>query len=186
MYLGAKTIYKQFETDRYHLNMTGANGYEDYTYSNYFIGRNEFQGAVSQQIMIRDGGFKVRSDLLSSKIGKTDDWLTALNLTSDFPKDINPFQIFTSENPLKIFFDIGTYAEAWQKNASTGKFLYDAGFQISLYKNLVNIYYTVFTVKFIVIIISQLSGNKRFWKTISFSIDIQNFRLDKFINLPDL
>ncbi len=49
-----------------------------------------------------------------------------------------------SENPLKIFFDIGTYAEAWQKNASTGKFLYDAGVQISLYKNLVNIYVTGF------------------------------------------
>ncbi len=94
MYLGAKTIYKQFETDRYHLNMTGANGYEDYTYSNYFIGRNEFQGAASQQIMIRDGGFKVRSDLLSSKIGKTDNWLTALNLTSDFPKELNPLQCF--------------------------------------------------------------------------------------------
>ncbi len=88
MYLGDKTITKQFETDRYQLNMTGANGYEDYTYSNYFLGRNEFQGIQSQQIMIRDGGFKVRSDLLASKIGKTDDWLAAANFTTDFPKDI--------------------------------------------------------------------------------------------------
>ena len=43
IYLGDKTILKQFETDRYHLNMTGPNGYEDYTYSNYFAGRNEFR-----------------------------------------------------------------------------------------------------------------------------------------------
>ncbi len=42
-YTGSKTITKQFETDRYHLNMTGANGYEDYTYSDYFIGRNKFR-----------------------------------------------------------------------------------------------------------------------------------------------
>jgi hypothetical protein len=41
-YLGSKTISKQFETDRYHLNLSGSNGYEDYTYSNYFLGRNEF------------------------------------------------------------------------------------------------------------------------------------------------
>jgi len=186
VYLGDKTIYKKFETYSYHLNLTGPNGYEDYTYSNYFIGRNEFQGTASQQIMIRDGGFKVRSDLLSSKIGKTDNWLTALNLTSDLPKDINPFSAFTNKNPLKIFLDIGTYAEAWQKNNSTGKFLYDAGLQIALYKNLVNLYIPVLYSKIYRDYYKSTITEKRFWKTISFSIDIQNFRLDKFINLPDL
>ena len=30
---------------------------------------------ASQQIMMRDGGFKIRTDLLADKIGKTDDWL---------------------------------------------------------------------------------------------------------------
>ena len=186
VYLGARTIYTQFATDRYHLNLTGANGYEDYTYSNHFIGRNEFQGAASQQIMIRDGGFKVRSDLLSSKIGKTDDWLSALNLTSDLPRQVNPLQAFTTEDPFKIFFDVGTYAEAWQKNAATGKFLYDAGLQISLYKNLLNIYIPVLYSKIYGDYYKSTLGKQRFWKTISFSIDIQNFRLNKFINLPDL
>ncbi len=186
IYLGANTIYKQFETDRYHLNMTGPNGYEDYTYSNYFIGRNEFEGGVSQQIMIRDGGFKVRSDLLSSKIGKTDNWLTSLNLTSDLPKDINPVSAFTNQSPVKLFLDIGTYAEAWQKNSATGKFLYDAGVQVSLYKNLVNIYIPVIYSKIYRDYYKSTIPEKRFLKTISFSIDIQNFRLDKFINLPDL
>jgi hypothetical protein len=185
-YIGEKTVYKKFETDRYHLNMTGPNGYEDYTYSNYFIGRNEFQGTASQQIMIRDGGFKVRSDLLSSKIGKTDNWLTSLNLTSDFPKDVNPFNALTNESPLKLFLDIGTYAEAWHKNSVTGKFLYDAGLQIALYKNLVNVYIPVLYSKIYRDYYKSTIGEKRFWKTISFSIDIQNFRLDKFINLPDL
>ena len=49
--------------------MTGPNGYEDYTYSDYFAGRNEFEGLASQQIMMRDGAFKVRTDLLADKIG---------------------------------------------------------------------------------------------------------------------
>jgi len=186
LYLGEKTIYKQFETDRYHLNMTGANGYEDYTYSNYFIGRNEFEGGVSQQIMIRDGGFKVRSDLLSNKIGKTDNWLTALNLTADLPKDIDPFKGLTKESPFKLFLDIGTYAEAWQKNATTGRFLYDAGVQISLYKNLVNVYLPVLYSKVYRDYYKSTLGINRFWKTVSFSIDIQHFRLNKFINLPEL
>jgi hypothetical protein len=47
-YTSSKTYTKQFETDRFHLNLTGPNGSEDYTYSDYFIGRNEFEGAASQ------------------------------------------------------------------------------------------------------------------------------------------
>jgi hypothetical protein len=186
IYLGDKTIYKQFATERYHLNMTGANGDEDYTYSNYFIGRNEFQKATSQQIMIRDGGFKVRSDLLSNKIGKTDDWLAALNLNTDFPKQINPLQVLPFDVPLKLFLDIGTYSEAWKKNASTGKFIYDAGLQISLYKNLINIYVPVLYSKIYADYFKSTINEKRFWKNISFSIDIQNFRLNQILNLPDL
>lgn len=186
IYLGDKTIYKQFETDRYHLNMTGANGYEDYTYSNYFVGRNEFQGTASQQIMIRDGGFKVRSDLLSNKIGKTDDWLASLNLTSDIPQKINPFQVLPFKFPLKLFLDIGTYAEAWENNPSTGKFIYDAGLQVSLYKNLVNVYFPLLCSKIYSNYFKSTIPENRFWKTISFSIDIQNFRFNKFIDLPDL
>lgn len=186
IYVGDKTIYKQFETERYHLNMTGANGYEDYTYSNYFVGRNEFQKAPSQQIMIRDGGFKVRSDLLSNKIGKTDNWLAALNLNTDFPKAINPLQVLPFNVPLKLFLDIGTYAEAWKGNASTGKFLYDAGLQIPLYKNLVNIYVPLLYSKIYADYFKSTIAEKRFWKNISFSIDIQNFRLKQILNLPDL
>ena len=45
--------------------------------------------------------------------------------------------------PLKVFLDVGTYAEAWKKNPQTGKFIYDAGLQISLFKNMVNIYVPV-------------------------------------------
>jgi len=186
IYLGDKTINKQFETDRYHLNMTGANGYEDYTYSNYFVGRNEFEGAASQQIMIRDGGFKVRSDLLSNKIGKTDDWLASLNLTSDIPQKINPLQALPFKIPLKLFLDIGTYAEAWENNPSTGKFIYDAGLQISLYKNLFNVYFPLLYSKIYSDYFKSTIPENRFWKTISFSIDIQNFRLNKFLGLPDL
>lgn len=186
MYLGSRTINKQFVTDRYHLNMTGANGYEDYTYNNYFVGRNEFEGTASQQIMIRDGGFKVRSDLLSSKIGKTDNWLTAINLTSDVPQKIIPFVNLTKDHFLKIFLDVGTYAEAWQKNSTTGRFLYDAGLQISLLKNLVNIYIPVLYSKIYSDYYKSTLPKNRFLKTISFSIDIQNFRLNQFLKFPDL
>ncbi|MBC7867235.1 MAG: hypothetical protein H7X88_06860, partial [Gloeobacteraceae cyanobacterium ES-bin-316] len=184
-YTGDQTFLTQFKTDRYHLNMTGPKGFEDYTYNNYFVGRNEFEGFPDQQIMIRDGAFKVRTDLLSNKIGKTDNWLAALNFNSSIPKKINPLEVLPFEIPLKIFADIGTYAEAWEDNAGIPKFLFDAGLQVSLFKNTVNFYIPMLYSKVYKDYFKSTITEKRFLKSISFSIDLQNVRLKKlFPQIP--
>lgn len=183
-YLGDKTFIKQFETDRYHLNMTGPKGYEDYTYSNYFVGRNEYEKFSSQQIMIRDGGFKVRTDYLSDKVGKTDDWLAALNFTTTIPDKINPLAVLPFRLPLKVFVDIGTYADAWKKNAATGRFIYDAGLQLSLFNNVVNVYFPILYSKVYKDYFKSTIPDKRFVKNIAFSIDLQNISIKKL--LPQL
>ncbi|MBL0144535.1 MAG: M1 family metallopeptidase [Chitinophagaceae bacterium] len=180
IYLTDKTFTKQFESDAYHLNMSGAKGYEDYTYSNYFVGRNEFEGLSSQQIMIRDGGFKVRTDYLSNKIGKTDDWLAAVNFTSSIPNKINPLSVLPFKLPIKAFLDIGTYADAWKKNAVTGKFVYDAGLQLSLLNNTINVYVPLLYSKVYSDYFKSTITEKRFMKNISFSIDIHNINLRKY------
>ncbi len=180
-YLGDKTFIKQFETDRYHLNMTGPKGYEDYTYSNYFVGRSEFEKFSSQQIMIRDGGFKVRTDYLSNKIGKSDDWLAAANFTSTIPNAVNPLSVLPFKLPIKVFFDIGTYAGAWKKNAPTGRFVYDAGLQLSLFKNVLNIYVPILYSKEYKDYFKSTITQKRFQRNISFSIDLQNISLKRWV-----
>ena len=167
-YIGDKTSRKQFNTDQYHLNMTAPKGYEDYTYSNYFIGRNEFEGALSQQVMIRDGGFKVRTDLLSNKVGKTDDWLIAFNFTSSIHPKI----------PVKLFFDAGTYNEGWESGSGAPRILYDAGLQLSLCRDLLNIYVPLLYSKVYSDYFKSTPGNN-FWQRISFSIDIQNMSFKK-------
>ncbi len=129
--------------------------------------------------MIRDGGFKVRTDLLNNKIGKTDDWLIAGNFVTDIPKKINPLQVLPFNLPIKIFADIGTYADAWKKDAEANKFLFDAGFQLSLFKETVNIYIPVVYSKVFKNYFNTTLGDKKFWKTISFSIDIRHFNLRK-------
>ena len=181
IYTGNKTFLTRFKTDRYHLNMTGPKGHEDFDYSNYFYGRNEFEGFANQQIMIRDGAFKVRTDLLSNKIGKTDDWLTALNFTSTIPARVNPMELMPFKIPLRVFADIGTYADAWKKNSGTPRFLFDAGLQISLLKNTVNIYVPLLYSKVYDEYFKSTITEKRFWKNISFSIDVQNISLKKLI-----
>ncbi len=171
-----KTFSNQFRTDRYQFNFTGPKGYEDYNYDNYFIGRSEFEGISSQQIMKRDGFFKVRTDLLSSKIGKTDNWLGAVNFTSAVPDNINPLSVLPFKLPIKLFADIGTFAEAWKKENSNGRFLYDAGLQLSLFKNVVNVYVPVLYSKVYRDYFKSTVTEKRFLKNISFSIDLQNIR----------
>ncbi len=184
-YTGDKTFLNEFKTDRYHLNLTGPKGYEDYTYSNYFIGRNEFKGLADQQVMIRDGAFKVRTDLLSSKIGKTDNWLAAMNFSSSIPENINPLQLMPFKIPLKVFADIGSYAEAWKQNSNTSKFLFDAGLQVSLFKNILNIYVPVLYSKVYKDYFKSTITQKRFLKNISFSINLQNATLKKlFPQIP--
>ena len=179
-YSGSKTISKQFATDRYHLNMTGPNGYEDYTYSDYFIGRNKFEGFLSQQIMVRDAAFKVRTDLLADKVGKTDDWLIAANFNTTIPAAINPLSMLPVKIPLKIFVDIGTNAEAWKQKEENDRFLYDAGLQLSLLKETINIYFPfIYSPVYKDYIQSTIPKNQRFGKKISFSIDISNFSLRK-------
>jgi hypothetical protein len=186
-YSGSKTITKQFATDRFHLNMTGANGYEDYTYSDYFIGRNLFEGAASQQIMERDGAFKVRTDLLADKVGKTDDWLIAANFSTTVPSSINPLNLLPIKIPLKIFADIGTNAESWKQNTETDRFIYDAGLQIPLLMETINIYIPlIYSKVYSDYIKSTIAEKGRFLKKISFSIDISNFsfrKLDRHIDL---
>lgn len=176
-YTGNITNSARFQTDPYHLNLTGANGYEDYTYNNYFIGRNEFEGLASQQIMQRDGFFKVRTDLLASKVGKTDNWLAAINFSSDIPDQINILNVLPVKIPIKVFLDIGTYAEAWEKNAETNRIVYDAGFQLSLFKNTVQVFVPVLYSRVFKDYFESYIPEKRFVKNITFCINIQNISL---------
>jgi hypothetical protein len=129
--------------------------------------------------MMRDGGFKVRTDLLADKIGKTDDWLMAVNFVSDIPDNFNPLSILPFRIPLKLFLDVGTYADTWQRDFKGSKILYNAGLQIPLLKNTVHIYVPLLYSKvYREYINSTVAGNK-LMKTISFSIDIQNLSLKK-------
>lgn len=178
-YTRDETFLTRFQTDRYHLNMTGAKGNEDYTYQNYFMGRNEFDGFSNQQIMMRDGGFKVRTDLLSNKIGKTDNWLVAMNFNTTIPNSINPLSVLPFKLPLKVFADMGTYAEAWDDDAGTARFLFDAGLQLSLLKNTVNVYVPLMYSKVYSDYFKSTITEKRFLKNISFSIDIQQLTMKK-------
>ncbi len=178
-YLGKKS----YDTYIYWPKLLAATGEDDYTYSNYFIGRTASTangdkpvknlGMAGQQVMIRDGGLKLRLDQFDYLQGRSENWVAALNFNTTLP-DIFPIKL-----PLKLFFDVGTYAEAWKKSAQTSRFLYVGGIQLSLFGNTINIYAPlIYSKDFRNTLKTQPEQNK-FFKKITFSIDIQNIKLQK-------
>jgi hypothetical protein len=175
---------EQSNTDvtRYEPKLLGVNGNEDYLYEDYFIGRSSSYaiekssisnaGLPAQQIMNRDGGLKMRIDDFDFVQGKSSNWVSSLNFNSTLPANLFPFHV-----PIKIFFDVGTYAEAWGNNAPTSQFLYTGGIQLSLFHNVLNIYAPlIYSSDF-----DQALQSTSFGKRITFSIDIQNINYKKII-----
>jgi hypothetical protein len=172
-YLGSLSTLDKFRTVPFQPKLTAVRGGEDFTYSNYFIGRNEFEGLPAQQIMMRDGGLKLRTDLFEDLQGRSDNWIASVNLNTTLP-DILPVRV-----PLRIFFDAGTHAEAWEEGYANPRFLYVAGLQLSLFKEVLNIYAPVLYSKEFRDRLKSVPEENKFFKKISFSIDIQKLDLRK-------
>ncbi len=177
-YLKTATNTVRYENDRYFFNLYGnvnsTFGTQDYTYSNPFIERNQNTNLASRQIMIRDGGFKYRTDFSGASLGRSDDWLAALNFSFDIPHSINPLSILPIDVPLKVFADVGTYAEAWQEGNQDNRFLYSIGLQLPIF-HFVNVYAVVLQSKAFKEP-NDVNGTKWWQKRLTFSVDIQNIR----------
>jgi hypothetical protein len=183
-----KLFYKESQTypygyyiDRFALNLSGPNGEEDYTYNDYFIGRNRFEGLASQQLILRDGGFKIRTDLLSNNVGKTGNWLTAINFNSTIPSNLNPLSVLPIDIPLRVFADIGTYAEAWEPETETDRFLFDLGLHVPLFKETINLYFPIVYSQAFTDYAKSMYPKNRFFKTMTFSISLHYNDIKKLI-----
>jgi hypothetical protein len=149
--------------------LTAVRGNEDYTYDNFFLGRSAFTGFASQQIMDRDGDLHLRTDLFQGLQGRSDNWVTSLNARTTLPRAIVPVWL-----PLKIFVDVGTYAEAWQSNPPTSHFLYTGGFELDLFHDVLRIYAPLVYSSDFSSQLRTVADQNSFWKKISFSLDLQN------------
>jgi len=175
-YLGTRSPSE--DLSRFMPKLTALRGNEDYTYSNYFIGRNEFNGGASQQILMRDGDLKLRTDLFQSLQGRSDNWVASINLRSTLPRAIAPEWL-----PLRVFFDAGTYAEAWQNNPPTSHFLYVAGLELSLLHDVIRVYAPLFYSSDFSTQLKTVPDQNTFVKKISFSIDLRNISLQKLFGV---
>lgn len=174
-YLVKKSINAAFETLPYHLYLSNTS-VSDFTFNNYFIGRNEQNSWMNRQTFERDGFFKVATPLYSEPIGRSDNWIGSLNFTADIPAVADLFMNTNFKMPVKIFIDVGTFENAWSDRATTGKFVYDAGVQLSFLNNAVNVYIPLLYSKVYKDYYRSIYGKNFFDKTISFSIDFNKLK----------
>jgi hypothetical protein len=176
-YLGSTS--SSADLSEFEPKLTAVRGNEDYTYDNYWIGQNEFSGAASQQVMMRDGDLKLRTDLFQGLQGRSDNWVASINLSTTLPRLVVPKWL-----PLKVFFDAGTYAEAWSAVPPTSHFLYVAGLELTLFHDVIRLYAPfVYSSDFS----SQLKtvpDQNTFLKKLSFSIDLENIHLHQLLGSP--
>jgi hypothetical protein len=178
-YLGGQSASE--DLSRFEPKLTAVRGNEDYTYDNFFLGRNAFTGFPSQQIMDRDGDLHLRTDLFQNLQGRSDNWVTSLNARTTLPTAIVPEWL-----PLKIFFDVGTYANAWQANPPTSHFLYTGGFELDLFHDVLRIYAPLVYSSDFSTQLRTVRDQNSFWKKISFSLDLQNTDWKKLFGITPI
>lgn len=106
----------------YRFRMSGIRGEQDYLFDYIYLGRTETEGVLSRQFVEADGAFKVYTNY-----GQSSNWIAALNLKAQLPVPL-----------FGVFADFGTT----DKNALLNdNLLYDAGFYVSIGRDIFNVYF---------------------------------------------
>ncbi len=121
---------RQTSNNDYRFRMSGwsPNGFsnQDYLFDHIFIGRTERTGIWANQFAVEDGGFKAYS-----ASGQSDKWLTALNVTVPLPVKNKVL------GAIKFYGDFGLYNTT---GLGSTTFMYNAGVQLTIVKNTLDIY----------------------------------------------
>lgn len=122
--LFAGTFVSGNETDKayYSFRASGFNGYQDYLFNYNYIARNEFNGLGFNQFTEQDGAMKAWTPL-----GQSAEWLAGINIKSP--------RIFLL--PVKVYGD-AVFCDG--RALLNDKYLWSAGINITLWKDIIDIY----------------------------------------------
>jgi hypothetical protein len=150
-------------SDQFRLN-TSYSGVNDYLYDGVYMGRNAQTGIAAQQVASREGGFKVP---VYNNTGRSDNWVATINLKTDLP---------LGRLPVRIFLDAGLIPNPLpdMKNPGSTTLQYDAGLELHMFKDLLNIYFPIVLSSDFRNYLDNTYGRKNvFQRSISFSLNLQ-------------
>ncbi len=141
-------------------------GYNDYRFDDFYFGRSEDDGIWSQQVTIRDGGFK-NAVGTGFSLGRSNNFIVALNMKADLPNGL-PFNL-----PLKPYFDIGYYDNAMPTGAGEtfeDQLLWSGGITLEFVKDVFAIYFPLINSKNID---DRYAERGSYWNRIAFTLDLR-------------
>ena len=155
-------------------NMT-AEGYNDYRYDDYYFGRSETSGLWSQQIHLREGGFKVPfGGAEKENTARSNNFIFAINLKADLPQDL-PLKL-----PLKPYFDFGYYNDdrpISNDPSFADQVWWQGGVALEFGKGVFGVYIPVVNSKRLrgsdkLPGLYDTSGRDKWWERIAFTLDL--------------
>lgn len=138
--------------------LSGWRGIWDYAFNDYYMGRSEPSGFLSQQVGHNDGDFKI-----NTFIGQTNKWILTANLEWDIPMIL-----------AGAYIDIGTYSGAGSF-INTQPFVYNAGVYLRTPDRTLQIYFPIIASSDITQ--SVALNTNTYWERIRFTVQLQNFKI---------
>ncbi len=162
----AGNVSNPYTRGSYALSFQGEN---DYRFEEPFFGRSEQTGFSSQQIFIREGGFKTALGPAFGQ-GQSNHLISAINVRSDLPLTINM--------PIQIYSDLGYWSDRTYLGTSKSfadQVWWDMGLQISLLDDRLQVFFPVFQNKNLNSLLEQRSPS--YWSRITWSINLNLIQL---------
>lgn len=140
-------------------------GFNDLTYQDSYFGRSETSGFWSQQITIREGGFKTPIPI-GFPLGRSNDYIVAFNFKVDIP--IHNYH----EPRIRPYFDIGYFHNATPDGEAAtfqDQLLWNAGIAFELLDGVFGIYFPLISSTNLE---NRLAERGNYVSRISFAFDI--------------
>jgi len=155
----------------FNLTAQGYREHDDYKYDEFYFGRNDNRGIWSQQISLRDGGFKnaFPSDE-KGQSGNTNDFMIALNLKADLPRGL-PLNL-----PIKPYFDLAYVSDL--RSISIGdtfgdRIWWSGGFCLEIGDDIIGVYFPVINSSNLRDLYKG-DGKPGYWSHITFNFNLKN------------
>ena len=151
--------------------------YQGFTdnYEELFFGRSDQSSVWTQQVLMREGGFKYTTGSSFGNLGQSNDYIASVNLTLDLPIRLPDFL------PLSFYFDAGIYnSKPTSAGAFEAKSLYSGGIQLSFLDDIVEVYIPIINSSQIDEAYRSLDAS--FFRKIGFNINLQKMSPWKIID----
>ncbi|MCB0553535.1 MAG: hypothetical protein KDD02_08295, partial [Phaeodactylibacter sp.] len=151
-------------TEPWAFNLT-SQGYNDYRFDDFYLGRSDSDGLWLQQVSINEGGFK---NVIGRgfNLGRSNNFIVAANLKAALPRKV------LRRLPIKPYFDIGYFDDASplaDKASFTGQLLWSGGLMLDFGNETFAVYFPLVNSQNIQ---DRYAERGNYWKRVAFSIDL--------------